>query len=81
MSVKKRTTLANVIALPLVFAVGLSGAGFYSTMILKLLPDEDYFDISGDRIGRVSSNILFYATLVSIFASLAAGYCYDIVGR
>jgi MFS family permease len=49
--------------------------------MIFLLRDENYFNVSPDEIGLISSSIIFYAILVQVFVTLIYGYIFDIMGR
>lgn len=81
MVLKKRTTKCNIWALPLIFCVGLAANAFYNTQSLALLKNPEHFNVPKSEIGRTSSNIIFWATFVSLFTTIASGYCFDLFGR
>ena len=80
-TLKKRTTKLNLWALPLIFCIALESMAFFNTASLSLLKSDDYFNIDEGQIGRVSSQVIFWATIVSLPTSVAAGYLYDLFGR
>ena len=46
-----------------------------------MLRDPNYFNVNSDTIGRVTSRLLFAATLIGLISVMIAGYLYDLFGR
>lgn len=65
----------------MIFAVAMEAIAYYNTESLIMLSDPAYFNVPKSQIGRTSSDILFYATIASLFAAVLCGYCFDIFGR
>lgn len=61
------------------------GAGillfFFNVQMIFLLKSPDYFNVSNDEIGSISSDIVFYSVLFQMVVVIAVGYIYDICGR
>ena len=55
--------------------------GYVNAQMVYLLRDEDYFDVEEDRQGRVSSNILTFASLTGMAWTFFAGPIYDLYNR
>jgi len=81
MVVKKDTTLGNVLSLPMIYGLGTAIAAYVNAEVIFLLRDEDYFAVDASEIGRVSSDILFYALLFTLLLSIGVGYLFDMFGR
>lgn len=46
-----------------------------------MLPDPKMFNIPHDRIGKVTSELIYYATPFSMITSVFASYAYELLGR
>ena len=80
-SVKRQTTLKNVLALPLIFAINSASGAYYNTQQVSLLEDSTRFNVSHSDIGTVEGRILFWGSLVPLLISVSAGYTFDLFGR
>jgi len=81
MSVKRETTFANTLSIPMIFVVTTAAGAYYNTQQVTLLTNPDYFNVRRTEVGRTEGNILFYATLVAVIVSIGVGYTFDLFGR
>ena len=57
-------------------------AGYFNTVqVIFILQDPTYYNVPASQIGAVLGDVVFYSTLMQVFASLVIGYVYDIAGR
>lgn len=54
---------------------------FTNVQTVYLLKNPNFFNVSNDRIGRVTSNLMFVATLTALIGVMVAGYLYDLFSR
>ena len=54
---------------------------YVNAQTIFLLRDPDYFGVSGDTLGRVSSSLVIAGIPSAIVSSFGAGYLFDIFGR
>ncbi|CDW71223.1 major facilitator superfamily mfs_1 [Stylonychia lemnae] len=81
MSIKKRYSIANVLAIPLIQVSLTISVFFFTIQVIFLLRDPLYYNIPQENIGIVSSDIIFYSMFTQLIAVITFGYIYDIYGR
>ena len=81
LKVKKDTTRANIIAIPLLFFV-CSTANFYSSTLLPLLlADKKYFGIKQSELGTATSTVIFWAQVVPLVTFPLYAFIFEFLGR
>ena len=54
---------------------------YLNAQVIFLLRNPKFFDIPNNKIGLVSSSLIFYSLPGALLATFFAGYLFDIVGR
>ena len=79
--VKEGVSFWNVAAIPLVPGTIMVLTTYVNAQTIFLLRNDDYFDVSEDRLGRVSSMLVLSGFPCAIVGTFMAGYLFDIFGR
>ena len=79
--VKKDTTVWNLMAIFITPIISTSASAYVNVMMPYLLQDKDYFNLSFDKMGQQTGQILFWAFMCSTLVTPFFGYLYDIIGR
>lgn len=80
-NVKSRYTLANLLAIPLVYLMAAMMTNFTGMQTVFLLRSEDYYAVSQDNLGTINSDLIFYSQLGQIVITLFVGQIFDTFGR
>ena len=78
---KKNFSGKNLLAVFYVSFLVINCYTYINVQTIYLLRNPDLFDVNDEIMGRVTSKLMFYATLTSLFSVLIAGYLYDLFGR
>lgn len=79
--VKRDTTIANVIAMPMLPFITCT-INFYSSAFMPLLlASEDYFAIPSSQLGRATATVTIWAQLLPLIMTPFMTYVYEVVGR
>ena len=79
--VKEGVKWWNILAIPLVPCVIMLLTTYVNAQTIFLLRNEDYFDVSEDKLGGISSTLVMVGFPGAMLGTFAAGYLFDIVGR
>ena len=77
--VKKGVTIWNIMAIPLVPILVMVIGTFLNAQIIFLLRNPNYFQV--EKIGLVSSSLIFYSMPGALLATLLSGVAFDVIGR
>ena len=81
LAVKKDTTYANVIVMPLLPFITCT-INFYAMAFMPLLLEhEDYFAIPASELGKATAAVLIWSQLLPLVATPFLTYVYEAVGR
>jgi MFS family permease len=68
-------------AIPLVPTLVMIIGTYLNAQVIFLLRDDEMFNIADDKIGIVSSSLIFYSLPGCVIATFFSGYLFDIFGR
>ena len=81
LAVKKDTTYANVVVMPLLPFITCT-INFYAMAFMPLLLEhEDYFAIPASELGKATAAVLIWSQLLPLLATPFLTYVYEAVGR
>ena len=79
--VKSQYGIGQWMTIPLL-SLSITIVGVYmNAQLAFMLADENMFNIAEDRIGRATSELLYYTVPFSLLSSTIASYAYEILGR
>jgi len=81
MTVKKDTTVWNIVALFAIPATTVTAGAYLNANMPYLLQDEDYFNVPFEEVGRTTGSVMAAGSAISLFLTPFFGYGYDIIGR
>ena len=68
-------------AIPLVPTLVMIISSYLNAQVIFLLRNDDFFNVADDKIGIVSSSLIFYSLPGSVIATFFSGYLFDVLGR
>ena len=71
----------NLLAIPLVPCTIMLLSTYVNAQTIFLLRNKDFFDVTPDRIGRVSSLLVLVGLPGGAIGTFTSGYIFDILGR
>ena len=81
MPVKTGVRWWNVLAIPLVPCTIMLLTTYVNAQTIFLLRDEEFFNVSEDKIGRTTSLLVMSGLPGAAIGTFTAGYLFDIMGR